>query len=52
MTVDVEATTDPLLVPWLGALERSGRSGTCSRRARGGSTSHNVILRGGPGANR
>jgi hypothetical protein len=28
MTADVEATTDALLVPWLGALERSGRSGT------------------------
>ena len=52
MTLDVEATTDALLVPWLGALERSGRGGTCSRRARRGSPSHNVILRGVPGANR
>jgi hypothetical protein len=46
MTVDVEATTDALLVPWLGGLEQSGRSGTCCRRARRGSPSHNVILRG------
>jgi hypothetical protein len=32
MTVDAEATTDALLVPWLSERERSGRSGTSVQR--------------------